>query len=1394
MKYEQRLKAAAEYVISNDNRIDEEEQEIVLNSNEFGVTASLKPHQIEGVCWLIRRYLLGVNVILGDEMGLGKTLQAIAFLSYLKVRRMVSGPYLVLCPLSVVDGWISEVAKFCPGLRVLRYIGDKEIRRGLRRTMYENVNKQSSISHEQSDLPFDVLLTTYDIVLMDQDFLCQIPWHYAVIDEAQRLKNPSSVLYSVLEQRFIIPRRLLMTGTPIQNNLSELWALMHFCLPKTLGPLEQFLSTFKEAANPSSGHDDSKVKEQFKILKFILGAFMLRRTKSVLIESGTLVLPPLTEITVMAPLVSLQKKVYLSILRKELPKLLAFSSGATGHQSLQNIVIQLRKTCSHPYLFPGIEPEPYEEGEHLIEASGKLIILDQVLQKLHVAGHRVLLFAQMTHTLDILQDFLELRKYTYERLDGSVRAEERFAAIRSFSHQPDKVFLDSESNQQGAFVFMISTRAGGVGLNLVAADTVIFYEQDWNPQVDRQALQRAHRIGQMNHVLSINLVIMRRAERKLQLSHNVVGENNIDNKGEEMGIDNGDLRSVIYGLHMFDFTNVNDEESDEVNMTELSAMTERLTEMRHVASHEDNRKFEVNPNEFFKGRGISMKTDSTTVNFDRGLDESSYMSWVEKFKEISQLNDNPTPEHVMRRNILDEKQKKLETARKKTEEEKMQKWEALGYQSLGVQDPVCDMQSQMMTDSGSVQFVYGDCTHPSNVCPSESTIIFSCVDNSGNWGHGGMFNALAKLAPSVPDAYQQAFQFKDLHMGDLHLIKISEDHDEKAGTNTLQWVALAVVQSYSTRRKIPRSNISIPDLESEEILNPSVPMALRLSGILMGGVVIVYERKVKLLYDDVSRLLVELNEAWKIKPVADPTILPKGKSQAKYAAVTLPDQVGDDTVNQSLNFSNTTTASLGAFQPQSGEYFTMRLDRIDERDFNVGLPGDEDLFQDHHQADAANITLLDPFDSYQQAGPSLLDRFERFDIEGDDDTQMNFGTQEYSGIPSLIPSPPRQEVPPEQVDEMMHDLHPEPQNNQHSAEDREEAEQEQPKEKKPVVAKRRARQKTRQAQMDYEQTIIPGPVYQSWLQNSSDIVGRRGGKKKHIKPISLLKTAHLMELPPTSLINGFSGLGTTKVHYPAPLLDLFMKCAQHQLPCASSSRSFSPQQSPAPLSPLAPPHDEGPLQFPVEDFLSGIGSHPKQVSIEKQMETLNLNNIEFPINDFNMMSTPGNSGGSNERSVPSSGSGNGPLPPEPVDLPFERSSKKRATLSRRSGGSDLDPVAEEDPRDLLERTPKLRRLSEDGPFGDHDVLMETGPTQSQLPLLDHPIDKMTDVVRKHLKTHFDTPGNPAIESLDHLTSGMNRKRAALLFYQTCVLATHEFLKVKQAMPYGEILISKGLKM
>ncbi|XP_017419185.1 probable helicase CHR10 isoform X1 [Vigna angularis] len=758
-----------------------------------------------------------------SEMGLGKTLQAISFLSYLKVCQLSDGPFLVICPLSVTEGWVLEIVKFTPKLTVFKYVGDKENRRNLRMKIHEHVARQSSTMN-QVLLPFDVLLTSYDIALVDQDFLSQIPWQYAIIDEAQRLKNPSSVLFNVLKDRYIMPRRLLMTGTPIQNNLSELWALMYFCMPSVFGgTLDQFLSTFKDISDLSSVHDAPKVKERLNILRSVLGAFMLRRTKSKLIECGNLVLPPLTETTVLVPLVILQKKVYMSILRKELHKLLALSSGTSNHQSLQNIVIQLRKACSHPYLFPGIEPEPYEEGEHLVQASGKLLILDQLLQKLHYSGHRVLLFAQMTHTLDILQDFLELRKYSYERLDGSIRAEERFAAIRSFSSSSTTSGLTSEAEQNGAFVFMISTRAGGVGLNLVAADTVIFYEQDWNPQVDKQALQRAHRIGQMNHVLCINLVtektveevIMRRAERKLLLSINVTGDNILNHDDEETSeVGTGDLKSIIFGLHMLDPTEITDGNHRDINLSEISVMADKVLALRDKQIRDmDDRKFEVSPRNILQGDDV--KEGGTTFSHDLGLDEASYLSWVNKFEEVSKSSCNSMMDWRSKRNSEEEKNLKLESAMKKAEEKKLSRWKALGYQSLNVKYPLTQTDNDITSATGSVHFVYGDCTAPSNVCSSEPAMIFSCVDTSGHWGHGGMFDALSKLSTSIGDAYERASEHGDLHLGDLHLIRLDDGCQEQDMTgNTPKMVALAVVQSYNPRRKIPRSEISLPHLES----------------------------------------------------------------------------------------------------------------------------------------------------------------------------------------------------------------------------------------------------------------------------------------------------------------------------------------------------------------------------------------------------------------------------------------------------------------------------------------------------------------------------------------------------------------------------------------------------
>lgn len=534
-------------------------------------------------------------------------------------------------------------------------------------------------------------------------------------------------------------------------------------------------------------------------------------------------LPPLTELTVMVPLVALQKSVYTSILRKELPRLLALASGSSNVQSLQNVVVQLRKACSHPYLFPGIEPEPYEEGEHLVQASGKLMILDQLLQKLHGSGHRVLLFAQMTQTLDILQDYLELRRYSYERLDGSIRAEERFAAIRNFSHPSTSGNMNSESNELGPFVFLISTRAGGVGLNLMAADTVVFYELDWNPQVDRQALQRAHRIGQMNHVLSINLVtgrsieevIMQRARKKLQLSLDVIDDEVSGQEGKELsGTGLGDLKSMIYGLRLFDFEESGKEKLGEPILSELTTMAAEVLAKRNEKKFDKTMgKFTLSPISQ-SGNNFGMERAAATVNVDPGLDEASYRSWVEKFKEVAGSTDKTFLELESRRVTSEEKLQRLEAARKKKEEKKLAKWQSLGYQSCSVPDPTLAVDSDLMSDRGAVNFVFGDCTNPSDVCPSEPTIIFSCVDDSGNWGHGGMFDALGRLSSKVPETYERASECGDLHLGDLHLIQVDDAESELLNDGGKpQWVALAVVQSYSSKRKVPRSNISISDLE-----------------------------------------------------------------------------------------------------------------------------------------------------------------------------------------------------------------------------------------------------------------------------------------------------------------------------------------------------------------------------------------------------------------------------------------------------------------------------------------------------------------------------------------------------------------------------------------------------
>jgi len=318
---------------------------------------------------------------------------------------------------------------------------------------------------------FDILVTSYEIAAKEKAVLNKFHWKYLIIDEAHRIKNENSVL-AQLVRTFNSQYRLLLTGTPLQNNLHELWALLNFLLPEVFDSAEDFDSWF----NLKEGQAETEIIAQ---LHKVMKPFMLRRLKS----DVECEIPPKKEIVVECGMSKMQKEWYRSILTKDMNSLKGGEK-----MRLLNIVMQLRKGCNHPYLFDGAEPgPPYELGQHLISNAGKMVLVDRLLTKLLAQNSRVLIFSQMTRMLDILEDYCYLKQYPYCRIDGQTSGEAREAQM-------------DEYNRQGSnkFIFLLSTRAGGLGINLATADTVIIYDSDWNPQADLQAQDRCHRIGQKN--------------------------------------------------------------------------------------------------------------------------------------------------------------------------------------------------------------------------------------------------------------------------------------------------------------------------------------------------------------------------------------------------------------------------------------------------------------------------------------------------------------------------------------------------------------------------------------------------------------------------------------------------------------------------------------------------------------------------------------------------------------------------------------------------------------------------------------------------------------------------------------------------------------------------------
>ncbi|ODV87217.1 hypothetical protein CANARDRAFT_26638 [[Candida] arabinofermentans NRRL YB-2248] len=643
-------------------------RETVTSQPKILTGGTLKEYQLKGLEWMVSLYNNNLNGILADEMGLGKTIQSISLISYLYEVKKERGKFLVIVPLSTITNWTLEFEKWAPSLNTIVYKGTQQQRKLLQ--------------YQVRTGNFTVLLTTYEYVIRDRPLLSKFRWAHMIIDEGHRMKNASSKLSITLTQYYHTRNRLILTGTPLQNNLPELWALLNFILPKVFNSVKSFDEWFNTPFANTGHQDKLELTEEESLLVIrrlhkVLRPFLLRRLKRDVEKD----LPDKVEKVIKCQLSGLQSCMYKQMLTHNALFVGAGTTGATksGLKGLNNKIMQLRKVCNHPFVFEEVEDlvNPQRLTTDMIwRSSGKFELLQRVLPKFKATGHRVLIFFQMTQVMDIMEDYLRFMDMKYMRLDGSTKADDRQLMLKDFN-----------APQSEYFCFLLSTRAGGLGLNLQTADTVIIFDTDWNPHQDLQAQDRAHRIGQKNEVRILRLitedsveeVILERAHQKLDIDGKVIQAGKFDNKSsaEEQEA----FLKRLLDAEKDKSDEAEDDELDDDDLNDILARTEDekilFTKMDRERAKADKllggprlMSLEELPAVFKEDISVHInksreqlaaKRERKSVMYDDGLTEEQWLDAVD--------NDDDTIEDAIRRKQASAKRRNAKKSREDDDED-----------------------------------------------------------------------------------------------------------------------------------------------------------------------------------------------------------------------------------------------------------------------------------------------------------------------------------------------------------------------------------------------------------------------------------------------------------------------------------------------------------------------------------------------------------------------------------------------------------------------------------------------------------------------------------------------------------------------------------------------------